>query len=94
MVGSALILHTRILQFIVTCIRSLGPDCFSAQCGTPKIESFPFKLLQIIVRDFLTCFGTTSDTRDAISYLKSVQKMKGEWYNQQGKKNSTEILID
>ena len=39
---------------------------------------------QIIVRDFLTCFGTTADSRDAISYLKFVQKMKGEWYNKQG----------
>ena len=40
---------------------------------------------QVIVRDFLTCFGSTAECRDSISYLKFVQKMKGEWYNQQGK---------
>jgi hypothetical protein len=39
---------------------------------------------QQVVRDFLNGLGSY-ELRDAIVYLKQVQKMKGEWYNQQGK---------
>merc|ERR1711997_199423 len=35
------------------------------------------------VRDFLQGLGSQEE-KDALDYLKSVQKMKGEWYNQQG----------
>ena len=40
---------------------------------------------QMVVKEFLTCLGSSFDVNDALDYLKSVQKMKGEWYNQQGK---------
>ena len=39
---------------------------------------------QTVVRDFLAGIGS-HETKDALVYLKQVQKMKGEWYNQQGK---------
>jgi len=38
---------------------------------------------QTVVRDFLAGIGS-HETKDALVYLKQVQKMKGEWYNQQG----------
>jgi hypothetical protein len=38
----------------------------------------------MVVKEFLTCLGSSFDVNDALDYLKSVQKMKGEWYNQQG----------
>ena len=41
---------------------------------------------QMVVKEFLSCLGSSNDTKDALDYLKSIQKMKGEWYNQQGKK--------
>ena len=40
---------------------------------------------QMVVKEFLTCLGSSFDVNDALDYLKSVQKMKGEWYNQEGK---------
>ena len=40
---------------------------------------------QMVVKEFLSCLGSSNDTNDALDYLKSIQKMKGEWYNQQGK---------
>ena len=40
---------------------------------------------QMVVKEFLSCLGSSFDVNDALDYLKSVQKMKGEWYNQQGK---------
>ena len=39
---------------------------------------------QQVVRDFLAGLGST-EKKDALVYLQQVQKMKGEWYNQQGK---------
>ena len=39
---------------------------------------------QTVVRDFLAGLGSQEE-KDALVYLKQVQKMKGEWYNQQGK---------
>ena len=39
---------------------------------------------QMVVKEFLNCLGSSHDVNDALDYLKSVQKMKGEWYNQQG----------
>ena len=38
---------------------------------------------QQVVRDFLAGLGST-EKKDALVYLQQVQKMKGEWYNQQG----------
>lgn len=38
---------------------------------------------QLVVKDFLQGLGHYEE-RDALVYLKQVQKMKGEWYNQQG----------
>ena len=38
---------------------------------------------QQVVRDFLYGLGSQEE-KDALLYLKQVQKMKGEWYNQQG----------
>ena len=38
---------------------------------------------QQVVRDFLQGLGSQEE-KDALVYLKQVQKMKGEWYNQQG----------
>ena len=43
---------------------------------------------QMVVKEFLSCLGSSFDVNDALDYLKSVQKMKGEWYNQQGKCNT------
>jgi len=39
---------------------------------------------QVVVKDFLVNMGSSYEARDAMEYLKFVQKMKGEWYNQQG----------
>ena len=39
---------------------------------------------QMVVKEFLTCLGSSHEQHDSMDYLKSVQKMKGEWYNQQG----------
>ena len=48
---------------------------------------------QMVVQDFLVNMGSTHDARDAMDYLKFVQKMKGEWYNQQGRKHSNLIYF-
>ena len=40
---------------------------------------------QVVVKDFLVNMGSSYEARDAMEYLKFVQKMKGEWYNQQGR---------
>ncbi|XP_071744457.1 uncharacterized protein [Lepeophtheirus salmonis] len=39
---------------------------------------------QIVVQEFLLALGSSHEIKDPLSYLKIVQKMKGEWYNQQG----------
>ncbi len=39
---------------------------------------------QMVVKEFLQGLSSTADKHDAIEYLKMIQKMKGEWYNQQG----------
>ena len=46
---------------------------------------------QMVVKEFLSCLGSSNDTNDALDYLKSIQKMKGEWYNQQGKQTGLNI---
>ena len=40
--------------------------------------------LQVVVREFLQGLNSTADKNNPLEYLKSIQKMKGEWYNQQG----------
>ena len=42
---------------------------------------------QTVVRDFLAGLGSQEE-KDALVYLKQVQKMKGEWYNQQGERKN------
>ena len=39
---------------------------------------------QVVVKEFLSGLGSSAEKRDAVEYLKNIQKMKGEWYNQQG----------
>ncbi len=39
---------------------------------------------QMVVKEFLGGLNSSADKHDAIDYLKTIQKMKGEWYNQQG----------
>ena len=48
---------------------------------------------QMVVKDFLVNMGSTHDARDSMDYLKFVQKMKGEWYNQQGRNQWSLIPI-
>ena len=48
---------------------------------------------QMVVKEFLSCLGSSNDTNDALDYLKSIQKMKGEWYNQQGKQTCLDTNI-
>ena len=48
---------------------------------------------QLVVKDFLHNMGSTSEARDALEYLKFVQKMRGEWYNQQGRCRHRRLLI-
>merc|ERR1719211_80503 len=36
------------------------------------------------VRNFLSALGSGTATRDPVFYLSIIQKMKGEWYNQEG----------
>ena len=40
---------------------------------------------QLVVKEFLQGLGSSAENRNAIDYLKYIQKMKGEWYNQQGR---------
>ncbi len=39
---------------------------------------------QMVVKEFLVGLNSTAEKNDALDYLKLIQKMKGEWYNQQG----------
>ena len=40
---------------------------------------------QTIVENFLMALGSTADKRDPLFYLRFIQKMKGEWYNTEGR---------
>ena len=42
---------------------------------------------QMVVKEFLQGLGSSSEARDPVEYLKNIQRMKGEWFNQQGKTN-------
>lgn len=44
---------------------------------------------QMVVRDFLFNLGSSHEANDPLEYLKHIQKMKGEWYNQPGWLNLT-----
>ena len=48
---------------------------------------------QMVVKEFLSCLGSSNETNDALDYLKSIQKMKGEWYNQQGKQICFQLYL-
>ena len=39
---------------------------------------------QSVVRNFLAALGSRDQGRDPMFYLGIIQKMKGEWYNQEG----------
>lgn len=39
---------------------------------------------QLVVENFLLCMGTHVGRRDPLFYLNIIQKMRGEWYNQEG----------
>ena len=39
---------------------------------------------QTVVRNFLSALGSSLGKRDPMFYLNIIQKMKGEWYNQEG----------
>ena len=39
---------------------------------------------QLVVKEFLQGLGSTAENKNPVDYLKYIQKMKGEWYNQQG----------
>ena len=40
---------------------------------------------QMVVREFLQGLGSSFEARDPVEYLKNIQRMKGEWFNQQGR---------
>ena len=42
---------------------------------------------QMVVREFLQGLGSSFEARDPVEYLKNIQRMKGEWFNQQGRTN-------
>ena len=44
---------------------------------------------QAVVRNFLSALGSGTATRDPVFYLSIIQKMKGEWYNQEGGQQTT-----
>lgn len=39
---------------------------------------------QVVVKEFLGGLNSGAEQNNAVDYLKHIQKMKGEWYNQQG----------
>ena len=43
---------------------------------------------QTVVRNFLSALGSSLGKRDPMFYLNIIQKMKGEWYNQEGEKTA------
>ena len=42
---------------------------------------------QMVVKEFLQGLGSSFEARDPVEYLKNIQRMKGEWFNQQGRTN-------
>jgi hypothetical protein len=42
---------------------------------------------QMVVKEYLQGLGSTAEARNPVEYLKNIQKMKGEWYNQQGEES-------
>ena len=44
---------------------------------------------QVVVQDFLAGLGSVRNESSAMEYLKQIQKMRGEWYNQQGRLRDT-----
>ena len=50
---------------------------------------------QKVVRNFLSALGGSLGRRDPMFYLNIIQKMKGEWYNQEGKQTGdSNVFID
>ena len=46
-----------------------------------------------MVRNFLSALGSGTATRDPVFYLSIIQKMKGEWYNQEGETSGPAMFI-
>ena len=46
---------------------------------------------QAVVRNFLSALGSGTATRDPVFYLSIIQKMKGEWYNQEGRTQTVQV---
>ena len=38
-----------------------------------------------MVKEFMQGLGSSFEARDPVEYLKNIQRMKGEWFNQQGR---------
>ena len=41
----------------------------------------------MVVREFMQGLGSSFEARDPVEYLRNIQRMKGEWFNQQGRTN-------
>ena len=48
---------------------------------------------QSVVQNFLSALGANLGKRDPMFYLNIIQKMKGEWYNQEGETSGPAMFI-
>ena len=48
---------------------------------------------QTVVRNFLSALGSSLGKRDPMFYLNIIQKMKGEWYNQEGEQTGESNVV-
>ena len=48
---------------------------------------------QMVVKEFLQGLGSSFEARDPVEYLKNIQRMKGEWFNQQGRMNEKVVSL-
>ena len=48
---------------------------------------------QMVVKEFLQGLGSSFEARDPVEYLKNIQRMKGEWFNQQGRTSEHADMI-
>ena len=48
---------------------------------------------QTVVHNFLSALGSDLGKRDPMFYLNIIQKMKGEWYNQEGENTGTTMFV-
>ena len=74
---------------------SFGFDCrkeliLQYLCG---LSSTGMDKDQMVVKEFLQGLGSSFEARDPVEYLKNIQRMKGEWFNQQGRMNEKVLII-